>query len=213
MSHIAVSSESLENGELPKIIVQESPTPMVTPSLANSNKRRGFKQSMRDRVPQKTIFLSQGETSQTNASAPVREPYTLVPPSQRIDLPRNIIVTSVDVEEGLWDESFHKETRHKTQLKDGKRNGTDEVPDTVIDNPEVVPTACRMNAGFDWARAEKGFDQYRAVVREGIVEGKILLWKVHARPQHLRSPLLTLTYLGARSESCNSVPGAHVNGR
>jgi len=68
-------------------------TPTISANLHNKNKRKGFKQSMQGQVSQRTVF---GEKSRDNF------PY-FVPPSEREDIPSNILVTSVDVEEGMWE--------------------------------------------------------------------------------------------------------------
>lgn len=82
-------------------------------SLKNSNKRKGFKERQAGRMPQKIVFEhgdSQGTTRLDVPVTPIRQPSTsqpqnlprLVPPSERSDLPDNIVVTSVDVEADLW---------------------------------------------------------------------------------------------------------------
>ena len=176
----ANSLEDLTNEASPTTAVLDSSTPVIISSLTNSNKRRGFKQSMQDVIPQKATFSSPGETPQMTAPIPANRPYTLIPPSQRANLPRNIIVTSVNVEEGVWDESFRKVTEKKTKPKAEMRKDIDDVPNVVLDYSEDGPTPLggRTEDAFDWAKAEKGFDQYRFAVRGDIVEGRILLWKV-----------------------------------
>jgi len=172
------SLEDLTNEAPPTTIAQDPVTSLFKSSLTNGNKRRGFKQSMQDVVPQKTIFLPQGETSQTPKTPTlVEKPYTLIPPSQRTDLPRNIIVTSVDVEEGLWGEGVRNETNKPTKPKGKTRKSVDDVLDVVLDYSE---DGGRTERTFDWAKADEGFDRYRAAVRQDIVEGRILLWKVRS---------------------------------
>lgn len=168
----ATSLETPEIEELPTTVVQEPPNPVIGSSLTNSNKRRGFKQLMQGVAPQKTTFVSHDETPQT--STPTKKPYTLIPPSQRTNLPRNIIVTSVDVEEGIWDLGMPNK---KPEPKDDRRRSTDDVLDVVLDYSEGGLTVGKEGA-FDWVKAEKGFNRYKAAVREDIVEGSILLWKV-----------------------------------
>lgn len=173
---MAESFGDLTNEAPPTAVSQEPVTTLLGSSLTNGNKRRGFKQSMQDAVPQKTIFLPQDGTSQTSKKpTPVKKPYTLIPPSQRADLPRNIIVTSVDVEEGMWDQGVRKETKRKAKPRDETRKSIDDVLDVVLNYSEVDG---RTESAFDWAEADEGFDRYRAAVREDIVEGRILLWKV-----------------------------------
>jgi len=175
---VVESLEDLTNEAPPTTVAQEPVTSLLKSSLTNGNKRRGFKQSMQDVVPQKTIFLPQGETSQTpKTPTPVAKPYTLIPPSQRTDLPRNIFVTSVDVEEGLWGEGVRKEAKKPTKPKGKTRESVDDALDVVLDYSE---DGGRTERAFDWAKADEGFDRYRAAVRQDIVEGRILLWKVRS---------------------------------
>jgi len=187
---------------------------MVGSSLTNSNKRQGFKQAMQGVVPQKTTFLSPGETPQTLKSpTPVKKPYTLIPPSQRIDLPGNIIVTSVDVEEGVWDLGVQKVTKKKAKPKNEPKQNIDDIPDVVLDYSE---DGGRTGGAFDWVKVEKEFDGYRTAAREDIVEGTILLWKVRPRCLHPDPVLFTFAYfafLGACPEPCNVLPRAHDHGR
>jgi hypothetical protein len=215
-------------GPLEDLTAEASPTPVAqglftTPfgsSLTNGNKRRGFKQSMQDVAPQKIIFHPQGETSQQTPKAPTpgKEPYTLIPPSQRTDLPRNIIVTSVDVEEGMWGggggEGVRKEANKMAKLKPkgetGKSVDDDDVLDIVLNYSE---DGVGTESVFEWARADEGFDRYRAAVREDIVEGGILVWKVRfLLAISGNSVLFTLTYPGACSGPFNVLPRARGHG-
>lgn len=61
-------------------------------SLKNKNKRRDFKN---------TIGLPSRITFQDNGAVP-NPPLTLIPPSERGQLPPRLFVTSVDVEEDMW---------------------------------------------------------------------------------------------------------------
>ena len=61
-------------------------------SLKNKNKRRDFKN---------TIGVSSRITFQDDGVAP-SPPPTLIPPSERGQLPPRLFVTSVDVEEDIW---------------------------------------------------------------------------------------------------------------
>jgi len=177
----ADSSGDPTNEASPTTVIQELSTASVGSGLTNSNKRRGFKQSMQDVVPQKTTFLPQGETSQASkVPTPVKKLYTLIPPSQRTDLPRNIIVTSANVEEGIWDEGVRKETKKQAKPKGETKKRIDDVLDVTLNYSE---DGGRMEDAFDWAKVKEGLDGYRAAVREDIVQGRILLWEV--RPYYL----------------------------
>ena len=204
---MAESLEDLTNEAPPTTVAQEPATTLFGSSLTNANKRRGFKQLMQDVVPQKTIFLPQGETPQSSkAPTPVKKPYTLIPPSQRTDLPRNIIVTGVDVEEGLWGESVQKETKKRAKPMCEIEKSTDDVHDVVLNYSE---DGGMTENTFDWAKAEEAFDRCRVAVREDIVEGRILLWKVFSMIYFRHSVLFNFAFLGACSERYNVLPRAH----
>lgn len=66
--------------------------PTMMMSLKNKNKRRDFKN---------TIGMPSHITFQDNGAAP-SPPPTLIPPSERGQLPPRLFVTSVDVEEDKW---------------------------------------------------------------------------------------------------------------
>ena len=90
-------------------------------SLRNKNKKKGFKQSMANPLPQKIVFTTNTTASgsqQPSLSAQdvlMDEPSTssgtiqprLIPPSEIQELgqlPSNMFVTSVDVESEMWGE-------------------------------------------------------------------------------------------------------------
>ena len=74
-----------------KSVHAPKPTTMMM-SLKNKNKRREFKNTIG--MPSRIIF-------QDNGAAP-SPPPTLIPPSERGQLPPRLFVTSVDVEEDIW---------------------------------------------------------------------------------------------------------------
>jgi hypothetical protein len=95
-----------------------TPKPMMMMSLKNKNKRREFKN---------TIGMPSRITFQDNEVAPSPLP-TLVPPSERDQLPPRLFVTSVDVEEDIlprnndqnWDRKKKKKQRESYgQVADG----------------------------------------------------------------------------------------------
>lgn len=207
---MAGSLEDLTNEAPPATVAQEPATTLFRSSLTNANKRRGFKQLMQDVVPQKTIFLPQGETSQNSkVPIPVKKPHTLIPPSQRTDLPRNIIVTGVDVEEGLWGEGVRKEAKKRAKPMCETEKSIDDVHDVVLNYSE---DGGRTENALDWAKAEEGFDRCRAAVKEDIVEGRILLWKVFPMISIRHSVLFIFAFLGACSERYNVLSRAHGHG-
>lgn len=102
------------------------PTFMMA-SLSNKNKRKGFKQAMASTLPKKIVFATSSggdhahdadvntqdadalpftsvPSSELDKTAPSLFPR-LIPPSEKQEkglIPANMIVTSVDVEEGMW---------------------------------------------------------------------------------------------------------------
>jgi len=89
----------------------------------------------------------------------------------------------------MWGEGVRRETKRKAKPKSETKKNIDDVPDVVLDYSE---DGGRTEDAFDWTKAEKGFDGYRAAVREDIVEGRILLWKVH---RHYLHPAFSLVHL------------------
>ena len=111
---------------------QITPGQVMMGSLRNKNKKKGFKQSMANPLPQKIVFTSNTTASasqQPSLSAqdmlidePSRSSGTilprLIPPSEIQELgqlPSNMFVTSVDVESGMWGEHL------PSQKKQGKK--------------------------------------------------------------------------------------------
>lgn len=71
-------------------------------SLSNKNKRRGYKVPPAILPPKITFEPSNGATNGIPEAVSASKPrLQLVPPSERRDLPANMFVTSVDVEEDL----------------------------------------------------------------------------------------------------------------
>ncbi|EIW81990.1 hypothetical protein CONPUDRAFT_143565 [Coniophora puteana RWD-64-598 SS2] len=96
-------------------------------SYRNKNKKKGFKQSMSRPFPQNIIFSSEdirsttptpildSESPLSTAKATTTPPLPrLIPPSERTDIPTNILITSIDVEEGLHTRPAVGRKRKKT---------------------------------------------------------------------------------------------------
>ncbi|KAG8888471.1 hypothetical protein FRB98_007600 [Tulasnella sp. 332] len=100
---------------------------LMMTSLKNSNKRKGFKDRQAGRHPERIVFDDSG------ANAAIVPPTLalsrfksqpnlpqLIPPSERTDLPRNLFVTSVDVEADLWNGKGAKSNKNgKKSAKTG----------------------------------------------------------------------------------------------
>ncbi|KAG1729088.1 uncharacterized protein EDB91DRAFT_1160174 [Suillus paluster] len=98
----------------------ESEPQVMMASLRNKNKKKNFRQFMDKPLPPKIIFAERenasvqespseppnkltpaGTSTREKVSVPPVKYARLIPPSERDDLPSNILVTSVDVEEGM----------------------------------------------------------------------------------------------------------------
>jgi hypothetical protein len=80
---------------------------MMMMSSKNKNKRRDFKH---------TIGMPSHITFQDNGVAP-SPPPTLIPPSERGQLPPRLFVTSVDVEEAIWPKGKNDQNWNRKQKK------------------------------------------------------------------------------------------------
>jgi hypothetical protein len=119
---------------------EQTPKPLMMMSLKNKNKRREFKNTIG--MPSRITFQDND-----NEAAP-SPPPTLVPPSERDQLPPRLFVTSVDVKEDIsprandqnWDRKQKKIQRESYgQAVDGA--------DVVLDygeTPEEDGTASSM---------------------------------------------------------------------
>lgn len=101
-------------------------------SMGNKNKKKGYKQALAAPSSQKIIF---GESSTpADPELPTDQPTILpptprrqetesgffprlIPPSEKEDLPRNMFVTSVDVEEGMWGKKNKKKKRQSEPVQ------------------------------------------------------------------------------------------------
>lgn len=114
-------------------------------SLRNKNKKKNFRQLMDKPLPPRIVFTDAPIPSESHTlagtSAPVKVSVPpvnharLIPPSERDDLPSNIFVTSIDVEEGMQ--------RKK------KRRPKDTSAAVSYDNE-----SCTANFGLDYGLAE-----------------------------------------------------------
>lgn len=100
--------------------------------------------------------LQDPSTTFENSTKPDPTPFlvTLVPPSERPDLPSNIIVTSVDVEDDTYQ-------RHSALEVDTQDEGL---------TPELTP---------DWAAVDKDWNMYTEVTASTpLAAGMMIGWKV-----------------------------------
>ena len=114
-----------------------APNQVMMSSLRNKNKKKGFKLSMANPLPQKIIFTSNTTASSGSQQPPslMAEPSTttssetiqprLIPPSEIQELgllPSNMFVTSVDVESGMWDEHLPLQKKQQQDKKKKQKN-------------------------------------------------------------------------------------------
>jgi len=116
--------------------VYMTPDQLMMGNLRNKNKKKGFKLSMANPIPQKIIFNEpltsphdrqmdvdvdlDADVDEPGPSAYVKYQPRLIPPSEIQEqggLPPNMFVTSVDVEAGMWDEVTSNNTSSKSKSK------------------------------------------------------------------------------------------------
>jgi hypothetical protein len=164
-------------------------------AMKNDNKRRGFKgKTGRD------LGLISGAGSRTftpgvispspfSPFKPLSPVPRLVPPSERTDLPGNIMVTSVDVEAGEWDVPPRKSTGTKTRAnaehldwgleRSAGWEGEGEFVPAQREAPVQLDGGAGLLAGWDWEEVEKGWERYPELVSGTTVKtGWVFLWKV-----------------------------------
>ncbi len=179
-------------------------------SLSNKNKRKGFKQSMSAPLPKKIIFEG-GEVPDTEAvlpftSAPNAEVTAtapnlfprLIPPSEKQEngqLPPNLFVTSIDVEEGM-----HPPRRKKNKQRPDPHVGeAQEVDRVILDYGESGDTISTQREQFneytaalaiqyakgslapdlDWSFIDGNWETMPKVTSTSLLQRGILLgWKV-----------------------------------
>ena len=125
-------------------------------SLSNKNKKRGFKNAVGKEVPSKIIFSRQASPdTNVNGRVEARTPR-LIPPSEKREkglLPPNVLVTSVNVEEGLRQNRKPKPVIPNTQRSETPPVGrtAEELDRAVInakwDSLELVASAAGLPTG------------------------------------------------------------------
>ncbi|KAI0029686.1 hypothetical protein K488DRAFT_88503 [Vararia minispora EC-137] len=150
-------------------------------SLSNKNKRRGFKKAMADFVPQHITFdEADGALSQVEPRllSPSKQPC-LVPPSEKQALgllPPGMFVTSVDVEEGMWEQQGGGwDRRRKKKQRD--LWGHEEESAVELPYEDVVPEedASGTAGGINWDEIESRWDSLLVGVAEQLVPGSFAL--------------------------------------
>ena len=196
-------------------------------SFRNKNKRPGFKKSMNKPLPQKIVF-SVGEDAESPLSSPsssnraqpvdaagdglIIKPPRLITPSEkqnRGELPSNIFVSTVNVEEGLV--QTRRERKQEThdssdeevdgyngeQSQKGDHRSENLTNDISVDNL----TLCLRRAEEEWESSVKitGFSELKP--------GQIVGWMVIIYLYHFYCPLTVLFNAGIGYSPNDSYPG------
>jgi hypothetical protein len=160
----------------------------------NDNKKRGFKQGLQSLASNHRIFQDDSlPSSSPSKSTPNGSRARLIPPSERTDLPKNIFVTSVDVEDGVWYKETHvneTKTKGKAKISDrrdsGMFNGHEAVLHKAMDETEFVPTQRTVRPDpalgkqeWSWDVVDRSWEMYSPLTSVDLLrKGSTLLWKV-----------------------------------
>jgi hypothetical protein len=177
--------------------------PPIMLSLRNQNKKKRARARPGAAIPAKIIFSTDDEpvvainhqptTTQREAdSLPTASaiafavpPVRLVPPSELQQLgliPKNMFVTSVDVEEGMWGGQQQKKKRKKVQEKAWEEEEAslyEQDADVLLpydDQDQDVDDTRHDASDFSYDEAEKGWEKFKLV--SGLEPGQIVGWKV-----------------------------------
>lgn len=216
-------------------------------SLKNSNKRKGYKERLTGSSGPKKLVFCDPEASRPPDVPPEPEmgylppptPRTsrkpklshLIPPSETVDLPANIFVTSIDVEADLWQQRPGTK-RAKTAVSnvngaDNRRSGhggvsheerTGYAPqfeeDVILNYGDPEDTNIREQIPdsqprkVDWDAVESDFRSLPNTDVESLSVGAVVAWQVGpcTLPRCL-SEVLTFANLGSWDRLLNSDTG------
>lgn len=158
-----------------EVALQES----MLRATKNDNKKRGFKQGMQSATSKHQLFQEGSMQLSSPSKGTPNGTQRLIPPSERIDLPNNIIVTSVDVEAGKWTSTSWqakvdaKSSGNKPTANGSKNQEASFVPtQRIVDLEPIAPS-------WDWETVDSSWETYPLLTsRAPITKGSILLWKV-----------------------------------
>jgi len=134
----------------------------------------------------------QDDSSSPSKGTPNGTRARLIPPSERTDLPRNIIVTSIDVEDGMWHKGTRvngKKNKAKTKSPDrqysGMFDGYEAGLHKAVDETEFVPTQRSVQPepalgeqGWSWDTVDRSWENYPLLTSVDLLrKGSTLLWK------------------------------------
>lgn len=202
-------------------------------SLSNKNKRKGFKQAMSAALPKKIVFstddsigaaeklveddlpFSASGIADISTAAPDLFPR-LVPPSELQAqglLPANIIVTSIDVEEGMHPQRRKKQRAdaHVPAVVEEEQIVLDYgAGDDLIDTQREAPSPADGDADRrDWFTVESRWRTLPRVTDASRLQvGSLLGWTVGLFSLFLVYVSLTLRLAGSRYRPCHIYTGA-----
>ncbi|KAJ4481112.1 hypothetical protein J3R30DRAFT_3464435 [Lentinula aciculospora] len=204
-------------------------------SLGNKNKKKGYKYALALPTTQKKVFNNPDasaaqENEMLNGSLPLsatiftsapEHPLThqrrVIPPSELQSLgklPKNIFVTSVDVEEGLWNNSKKKKKQRRKQWEEEHSDFVTEVTqhgeelpftldygiaegELASGNTLSVPNMNSVDAEdtkstLIWSVVENDFEAFPQVTLDSLRNGKLVAWKALALNPATYSPEVLL---------------------
>lgn len=153
-------------------------------SLKNSNKRKGYKDRLKDaHGPQRIVFNGgTPERALTAVIRPSKQRAPLIPPSGRTDLPENIIVTSIDVEQDYWGAKSRSNKANSSTARTGyldpKPYYANEDPTANEDVTLDYGTEVTQHRDVDWSRAEAEWETSSEVDLGALKVGNIVGWHV-----------------------------------
>lgn len=193
--------EKVTTAELSQAVsaVQVNAEQRVGLSLANKNKKRGFKKAMVNIVPERIIFSKESESradgvnaensrTQIPVSQTTAKPPRLVTPSEKQALgllPANMLVTSVELEndgQGKWDRRKKKKMRDVYSGEEQPEAASVGVqldygtPDNV--GGDSMAASSRDAGAVDWAAVEQKWDQFSVIENCTTIDAEQLVgWK------------------------------------
>lgn len=160
-----------------------TPRPTTTMmSLKNKNKRRDFKN---------TIGTPSHITFQDNEAAP-SPPPTLIPPSERGQLPPRLFVTSVNVEEDLWPRGTNQnwDRKQKKAQRELYGQAVDEVDVTLDYSKTPEDDRTKHISTLDYIALENAWVDAPTIEEKAVLSsGCVVGWQVRQ----------SLTFFGEQS--------------
>lgn len=137
-------------------------------SLGNKNKKKGYKQTLAPPSSSKIVFSQPAHTT----DQPTLDTPRFIPPSEKQAegrIPKNMFVTSVDVEEGLW-------SKKKRRVEAVEEPAVQDV--VTLDYGDPEPSEKNIDEKT-WIDVEAAFHSMKPVgPLDSVAVGQLLAWKV-----------------------------------